>query len=109
MADTVADVVVATLKASGVRRVYGIPGDSLNGFTDALRRDGGGILREGAAGGVRGGGRLAVAAAGGVAGAVGASLAVDVVVRYLGHGSWPFWRRLRSSRSGGCQTSGAAP
>ena len=31
---------VATLKASGVRRVYGIPGDSLNGFTDALRRDG---------------------------------------------------------------------
>jgi pyruvate dehydrogenase (quinone) len=38
---TVADVVVATLKASGVRRVYGLPGDSLNGFTDALRRDGG--------------------------------------------------------------------
>jgi pyruvate dehydrogenase (quinone) len=37
---TVADVMVATLKASGVRRVYGIPGDSLNGFTDALRRDG---------------------------------------------------------------------
>jgi pyruvate dehydrogenase (quinone) len=32
---------VSTLKASGVRRVYGIPGDSLNGFTDALRRDGG--------------------------------------------------------------------
>ncbi len=31
---------MATLKASGVRRVYGIPGDSLNGFTDALRRDG---------------------------------------------------------------------
>src|SRR6478752_4542031 len=40
MARTVADVMVATLKASGVRRVYGIPGDSLNGFTDALRRDG---------------------------------------------------------------------
>jgi len=37
---TVADVVVATLKASGVRRVYGLPGDSINGFTDALRRDG---------------------------------------------------------------------
>jgi pyruvate dehydrogenase (quinone) len=37
---TVADVVVATLKASGVRRVYGLPGDSLNGLTDALRRDG---------------------------------------------------------------------
>jgi pyruvate dehydrogenase (quinone) len=31
---------VATLKASGVRRVYGLPGDSLNGFTDALRRGG---------------------------------------------------------------------
>ena len=41
MATTVADVMVATLKTSGVRRVYGIPGDSLNGFTDALRRDGG--------------------------------------------------------------------
>jgi pyruvate dehydrogenase (quinone) len=40
MARTAADVMVATLKASGVRRVYGIPGDSLNGFTDALRRDG---------------------------------------------------------------------
>jgi len=40
MATTVADVMVATLKASGVRRVYGIPGDSLNGFTDALRGDG---------------------------------------------------------------------
>ena len=37
---TVADVIVATLKASGVRRVYGLPGDSLNGLTDALRRDG---------------------------------------------------------------------
>ena len=31
---------MATLKASGVRRVYGLPGDSLNGLTDALRRDG---------------------------------------------------------------------
>jgi pyruvate dehydrogenase (quinone) len=40
MTTTVADAVVATLKASGVRRVYGLPGDSLNGFTDALRRDG---------------------------------------------------------------------
>jgi pyruvate dehydrogenase (quinone) len=36
---TVADNVVATLKASGVDRIYGLPGDSLNGFTDALRRD----------------------------------------------------------------------
>ncbi len=40
MASSVADVIVSILKASGVRRVYGIPGDSLNGFTDALRRDG---------------------------------------------------------------------
>jgi pyruvate dehydrogenase (quinone) len=40
MPRTIADVVVATLKASGVRRVYGLPGDSINGFTDALRRDG---------------------------------------------------------------------
>jgi pyruvate dehydrogenase (quinone) len=41
MASSVADAVVATLKASGVQRIYGIPGDSLNGLTDALRRDGG--------------------------------------------------------------------
>jgi pyruvate dehydrogenase (quinone) len=41
MAATVAEVMVTILKASGVRQVYGIPGDSLNGFTDALRRDGG--------------------------------------------------------------------
>jgi pyruvate dehydrogenase (quinone) len=40
MSRTVADVVIATLKASGVRRVYGLPGDSLNGLTDAIRRDG---------------------------------------------------------------------
>jgi pyruvate dehydrogenase (quinone) len=37
---TVADNIVETLKLSGVRRIYGLPGDSLNGFTDALRRDG---------------------------------------------------------------------
>jgi pyruvate dehydrogenase (quinone) len=37
---TIADNIVATLKVSGVRRIYGLPGDSLNGFTDALRRDG---------------------------------------------------------------------
>jgi pyruvate dehydrogenase (quinone) len=36
---TVADSIVAHLVAGGVRRVYGLPGDSLNGFTDALRRD----------------------------------------------------------------------
>jgi pyruvate dehydrogenase (quinone) len=37
---TVAENIVATLKTSGIQRVYGLPGDSLNGFTDALRRDG---------------------------------------------------------------------
>jgi pyruvate dehydrogenase (quinone) len=41
MAATVAEVMVSILKDSGVRQVYGIPGDSLNGFTDAMRRDGG--------------------------------------------------------------------
>ena len=40
MARTVADVMVSSLKVSGVRRVYGIPGDTVNGFMDALRRDG---------------------------------------------------------------------
>ena len=34
---TVAQNMVETLEANGVERVYGIPGDSLNGFTDALR------------------------------------------------------------------------
>jgi pyruvate dehydrogenase (quinone) len=37
---TVADHVIAALKRSGVQRVYGLPGDSLNGFTDAIRRAG---------------------------------------------------------------------
>jgi pyruvate dehydrogenase (quinone) len=41
MAKTVADQMVDTLAAAGVRRIYGIVGDSLNGFTDALRRHGG--------------------------------------------------------------------
>jgi pyruvate dehydrogenase (quinone) len=41
MSKTVADQMVETLAAAGVRRVYGIVGDSLNGFTDALRRHGG--------------------------------------------------------------------
>lgn len=35
---TVADHVISTLQASGVSRVYGLPGDSLNGLTDAIRR-----------------------------------------------------------------------
>ncbi|GAB2463850.1 ubiquinone-dependent pyruvate dehydrogenase [Xylanimonas ulmi] len=37
---TVAKNMVDTLVAAGVKRVYGIPGDSLNGFTDALRGSG---------------------------------------------------------------------
>ncbi|WP_449277295.1 ubiquinone-dependent pyruvate dehydrogenase [Leucobacter sp. GX24907] len=37
---TIADTIVETIKDAGVERVYGLPGDSLNGFTDALRRDG---------------------------------------------------------------------
>jgi pyruvate dehydrogenase (quinone) len=37
---TVAENMVRTLRANGIDRVYGIPGDSLNGFTDALRKDG---------------------------------------------------------------------
>jgi pyruvate dehydrogenase (quinone) len=40
MTDTISDLIVETLKNAGVSRVYGLPGDSLNGFTDALRRDG---------------------------------------------------------------------
>ncbi len=38
MPKTVAETIVETLHAAGVRRVYGVAGDSLNGFTDALRR-----------------------------------------------------------------------
>jgi glyoxylate carboligase len=37
---TVADQLAETLAAAGVRRIYGIVGDSLNGLTDALRRQG---------------------------------------------------------------------
>ncbi|MBO1329866.1 ubiquinone-dependent pyruvate dehydrogenase [Streptomyces sp. VRA16 Mangrove soil] len=36
---TFAEYVIASLKGSGVRRLYGLPGDSLNGLTDAIRRD----------------------------------------------------------------------
>ena len=41
MAQTVADQMVEVLAAAGVQRVYGVVGDSLNGFTDAIRRRGG--------------------------------------------------------------------
>src|ERR1700677_3876743 len=35
---TVADQFAETLAVAGVKRIYGIVGDSLNGFTDAIRR-----------------------------------------------------------------------
>lgn len=38
MAKNVGEVFVKTLAAAGVRRVYGVVGDSLNGITDAIRR-----------------------------------------------------------------------
>jgi pyruvate dehydrogenase (quinone) len=37
---SVADQFAETLAAAGVKRIYGIVGDSLNGFTDAIRRQG---------------------------------------------------------------------
>jgi pyruvate dehydrogenase (quinone) len=41
MSTLVADQIVKTLEAAGVKRIYGIVGDSLNGITDALSRNGG--------------------------------------------------------------------
>jgi hypothetical protein len=38
MAKTVAEQFVEILAAAGVKRIYGIVGDSLNGLTDAIRR-----------------------------------------------------------------------
>jgi pyruvate dehydrogenase (quinone) len=35
---TIATQIISALARSGVRHVYGLPGDSLNGFTDAIRR-----------------------------------------------------------------------
>ncbi|WP_158942013.1 ubiquinone-dependent pyruvate dehydrogenase [Granulicella sp. S190] len=40
MSKTIAELMVESLKNAGVKRVYGLPGDTLNGFTDALRKDG---------------------------------------------------------------------
>jgi pyruvate dehydrogenase (quinone) len=40
MAKTVADQFAEILVAAGVKRIYGIVGDSLNGLTDSLRRQG---------------------------------------------------------------------
>lgn len=38
MARTAADLVIETLNAAGVQRIYGVAGDSLNGLTDSIRR-----------------------------------------------------------------------
>lgn len=38
MARTGADLIVETLSAAGVQRIYGVAGDSLNGLTDSIRR-----------------------------------------------------------------------
>src|ERR1700761_8184781 len=40
MAKTVADQFAETLAVAGVERIYGVVGDSLNGLTDSLRRQG---------------------------------------------------------------------
>jgi pyruvate dehydrogenase (quinone) len=40
MTRTVADQFAETLAAAGVKRIYGIVGDSLNGLTDSIRRQG---------------------------------------------------------------------
>src|ERR1700735_2549490 len=37
MAKWVAELMVEVLSSAGVKRVYGVSGDSLNGFTDAIR------------------------------------------------------------------------
>ncbi|AQZ53640.1 ubiquinone-dependent pyruvate dehydrogenase [Martelella mediterranea] len=38
MSKTVAEIVVDTLEKAGARRIYGIPGDTINHFTDAVSR-----------------------------------------------------------------------
>jgi pyruvate dehydrogenase (quinone) len=38
MSKTSADFITETLIQAGVKRIYGVVGDSLNGFTDSLRR-----------------------------------------------------------------------
>src|SRR5438128_663657 len=40
MAKTVAEQFAEILAAAGVKRIYGVVGDSLNGLTDAIRRQG---------------------------------------------------------------------
>jgi TPP-dependent 2-oxoacid decarboxylase len=36
--DNVADLIAETLAQAGVKRIFGVVGDSLNGLTDALRK-----------------------------------------------------------------------
>jgi pyruvate dehydrogenase (quinone) len=38
MSQTVAEVIVETLQAAGVKHCWGVPGDTLNYVTDAIRR-----------------------------------------------------------------------
>jgi pyruvate dehydrogenase (quinone) len=33
----IASIIVDTLASIGMKRIYGVPGDSLNGITDAIR------------------------------------------------------------------------
>src|SRR5580693_8296153 len=40
MVKSVADQFAETLAAAGVKRIYGVVGDSLNGLTDSIRRQG---------------------------------------------------------------------
>src|SRR6202050_1268749 len=40
MTKTVADQFIETLVSAGVKRIYGVVGDSLNGLTDVIRRRG---------------------------------------------------------------------
>ena len=40
MSLTIADLLVQTLANAGIKRVWGVTGDSLNGINDSLRRDG---------------------------------------------------------------------
>src|SRR5260370_185696 len=40
MTETAANFIAATLEEAGVKRIYGAVGDSVNGFTDALRQRG---------------------------------------------------------------------
>ena len=39
MAQTVAEQIVETLITAGVKRIYGVPGDSIDPLMDAIRKD----------------------------------------------------------------------